>query len=334
MTLTFLRARAPRSFRFAPALLATVALLASMASSAARAEWPERPISLVVPYPAGGLTDIVTRVLSVELGKNLGTTVVVENKAGAGGQIGLDAVLRAPSDGYTVALVVPATMVTLPLTNPNFKIKPLEQFAPITIAVETFLTLVVDPKLGVKTLPEFVAYAKKHPGKLNYGTPGVGTSFHFNNVIMAQKLGIDTVHVPYQGESKILTDIVGQQLQYALMTNTAKPFVDSGQVTALAVSASKRVVSMPNVPTFKEAGSDFRSDGWVGYVAKAGTPKPILDKLNRAFVKALAAPEVHARLTEMGYIVAGSSPEEFTATVREDSKRYGDLVRSGAVKLE
>lgn len=333
MSRSFLRASTPPFHHFVPGLMA-LALIAGMGPSVAHAEWPERPINLVVPYPAGGLTDIVTRVLSVELGKNLGTPVVVENKAGAGGQIGLDSVLRAPGDGYTVALVVPATMVTLPLTNPAFKIKPLEQFAPITIAVDTFLTLVVDPKLGVKTLPEFVAYAKQHPGKLNYGTPGVGTSFHFNNVIMAQKLGIDTVHVPYQGESKILTDIVGGQLQYALMTNTAKPFVDSGQVTALAVSSGKRVVSMPKIPTFKEAGSDFRSDGWVGYVAKAGTPKPILEKLNRAFVKTLQAPEVHARLTEMGYIVAGSTPEQFTTMVREDTKRYGELVKSGLVKLE
>jgi tripartite-type tricarboxylate transporter receptor subunit TctC len=174
-----------------------LALFAGLSVSVAHAEWPDKPIKLIVPYPAGGLTDIVTRVLADEVGRNLGTTMVVENKAGAGGQIGLDTMLRAPKDGYTIALVVPATMITLPLTNANFKIKPLEQFAPITIAVDTFLTLVVDSKLGVNTLPEFIAYAKRNPGKINYGTPGVGTSFHFNNVLMARKLGMDAVHVPY-----------------------------------------------------------------------------------------------------------------------------------------
>lgn len=311
-----------------------LALLVGFFTVAAHAQWPDRPIKLIVPYPAGGLTDIVTRVLSDEVGKNLGTTVVVENKAGAGGQIGLDTVLRAPADGYTIGLVVPATMITLPLTNPNFTIKPLEQFAPITIAVDTFLSLVVDPKLGLTNLREFIDYAKKNPGKLNYGTPGVGTSFHFNNVMMGRKLGIDTVHVPYQGEVKILTDIVGGQLQYALVTNTAKSFIDSGKVKAMAVTTAKRVVSLPDVPTFKEAGSDFTSDGWVGYVAVAGTPKPILDKLHAAFVKALQAPVVRQRLTDMGYLVSGNSPDEFTAIVREATKRYADVIKAGQIKLD
>ncbi|MCW5627436.1 MAG: tripartite tricarboxylate transporter substrate binding protein [Rhodoferax sp.] len=310
-----------------------LALAAGLSLSVAHAQWPDKPIRIVVPYPAGGLTDIVTRVLSDEVGRNLGTTVIVENKAGAGGQIGLDAVLRAPSDGYTVALVVPATMVTLPLTNPNFRIKPLEQFAPITVAVDTFLSLVVDPKLGPRTLPEFIDYAKKNPGKLNYGTPGVGTSFHFNNVMMARKLGIDTVHVPYQGEVKILTDLSGGLLQYALVTNTAKPFIDGGKVQPIAVTSATRVVSLPDVPTFKEAGSDFTSDGWVGYVAAAGTPKPIMDKLNAAFVKALRTPAVRDRLTDMGYVVSGNSPEAFADIVREATQRYSDVLKAGQIKL-
>lgn len=326
---TIVRSRAPR-------LLSRwlAALLAGLSMAAAQAEWPDRPIKLIVPYPAGGLTDIVTRVLSDEVGRNLGATVVVENKAGAGGQIGLDAVLRAPADGYMIGLVVPATMITLPLTSPNFKIKPLEQFAPIAIVVDTYLSLVVDPKLGPKTLKEFIDYAKKNPGKLNYGTPGVGTSFHFNNVMLARKLGIETVHVPYPGEVKILTDLTGGQLQYALVTNTAKPFIDSGKVIALAVTTDKRVVSLPNVPTFKEAGADFTSDGWVGYVAIAGTPQPIMDKLNAAFVKALQAPAVRQRLTDMGYVPSGSSPEEFTSIVREATKRYSDVIKAGQIKLD
>ena len=153
---------------------AAAALALACSAGMALADWPERPLRIVVPYPAGGLTDVVTRVISDELGRELGQPVVVENKAGAGGQIGLQGVLAAPRDGYTIALVVPATMITLPLTNPAYKIKPAQDFEPVTAAVETYLTLVVSPALGVKTLPEVVRYAKKNEGNENDGTSGAG----------------------------------------------------------------------------------------------------------------------------------------------------------------
>lgn len=312
---------------------AAVAALAMLSAGTAAADWPERPIKIVVPYPPGGLTDTVTRVVADELGRQLGTTTIVENRAGAGGQLGLQSVLQAPRDGYTLALVVPATMITLPLTNPAYPIKPLEQFEPITAAVETFLALVVDKKSGLKSLPEFAAYAKRNPGKLTYGTPGIGTSFHFNNVIMARKLGIDALHVPYTGESKMLNDIAGGVLNYGLATNAAKPFVDGGQITVLAVSSPKRVSSMPQVPTFKELGVDFLSDGWLGYAAARGTPAPIMAKLSAAFTKALRSPKVKQQLEEMGYQVVGNTPEQFTQLIQEGNARYSELLRSGAVKL-
>ena len=328
----------PQRRRWLSATFSALALAASLATpvaAQAQAEaWPNKPIKLIVPYPPGGLTDIVSRAISEELGRQLGGQVVIENKAGAGGQVGLEQLLQAPRDGHTLALVVPATMITLPLTNPSYKIKPLEQLEPITAAVDTFLTLVVDSKLGVKSVQEFTALAKRNPGKFNYGTPGVGTSFHFNNVAMASKLGIDTVHVPYQGEVKILTDIAGGALQYALVTNTAKSFIDSGQVRALAVTSAKRVVSMPSVPTFKEGGVDFQSDGWVGYVVAKGTPKPLVDRISAAFTKTLQNPAVNKRLSDMGYIVNGSSPEQFTREIQEGTKTYGDLIRSGRIKLD
>jgi len=302
--------------------------------SPAQPAWPTQPIKLIVPYPAGGMTDIVSRVLSDELGRQLGTTVVVDNRAGAGGQIGLQALLQAPKDGYTVALVVPATMVTLPLTNPAYKIRPLEQLEPITIAADTFMTLVVDKRLGIKSLKEFVDHAQKHPGQMSYGTPGAGTSFHFNNVVMANKLGIKALHVPYKGEVQMLQDVVGGQLQYALASNAGRAFIESGQVTALAVTAPQRASSLPAVPTFKELGIDFSTDGWVGFVAAKGTPSPILQKLHKAFVDALNTPAVRQKLSEMGYQVVANDPEAFRKIVQDSSKRYGGLLRSGAVKLE
>lgn len=321
--------------RFA-AGLATLALLAPLAARAqAPVEpWPTKPIKLIVPYPPGGLTDIVSRALSDELGRQLGGQIVIENKAGAGGQVGLEQLLQAPRDGHTLALVVPATMITLPLTNPSYKIKPLEQLEPITAAVDTFLTLVVDSKLGINSLQDFTVQARRNPGKFNYGTPGVGTSFHFNNVAMAMKLGIDTVHVPYQGEVKILTDIAGGALQYALVSNAGKPFIDSGQVRALAVSSARRVTSQPNVPTFKEQGVDFQSDGWVGYVVAKGTPKPLVDRISAAFSRTLQNPAVNKRLSDMGYIVSASTPEQFTREIQEGTRTYGEIIRSGRIKLD
>lgn len=300
----------------------------------ANANWPQNPIKLIVPYPAGGLTDVVSRMVGDEVGRILGTSVVIENRAGAGGQIGLQAMLQAPKDGHTVALVVPATMVTLPLTNPNYKIKPLHDFELITIAVNTYLTLVTDQKLGFKSLQDFVAYAKKHPGKMSYGIPGTGTSFHFNNVIMAQKLGIDAAPVPYTGEAQILNDIVGGQLQYALVSNAGKNFIDSNQVVALAVTAEQRVGTLPNTPTFKEAGHDFATDGWVGYAVAKGTPAPIVKKLHDAFVKALNNPSVKQKLTSMGYQVVGNTPDQFRRIVQDSEQKYSALIKSGAVKLK
>jgi len=225
-------------------------------------------------------------------------------------------------------------MVTLPLTNPNYKIRPLEQFEPITIAVDTFMTLVVDRKLGLNTVQQFAEYARKNPGKLNYGTPGAGTSFHFNNVILAQKLGIKAQHVPYAGEVQMLNDIAGGQLQYALVSNAGKTFVENGQVTALAVTSSQRVSSLPDVPTFRESGIDFTSDGWVGYAAAKGTPAPILAKLNAAFVQALKTPAVSSKLAEMGYQVVANQPEQFRQIVQDSTRRYGELLKSGAVKID
>ncbi|MBL8376319.1 MAG: tripartite tricarboxylate transporter substrate binding protein [Burkholderiales bacterium] len=314
--------------------LAALALCLCAASALAN-KWPERPIKIVVPYPPGGLTDVVTRTLGDELGAVLGTQVVVENKPGAGGQVGLQGVLAAPRDGYTVALVVPATMITLPLTNPAYKIRPLQDFEPITAAVQTSLILAVNKDLGVRTLAEFTAYARRNTGKLNYGTPGAGTSFHFNNVLMANKMGFQGTHVPYHGEARIFLDLISGQIQYALLSTTMRAQVmDGGKVVALAVSGNRREESMPQVPTFKEQGVDFVSDGWVGYAVASGTPPSVIARLGEAFTKALRTPSVAQRLDKLGLDVWASTPAQFRSAIQEGDERYGALVRSGAIKID
>lgn len=312
-------------------LVAGIALACAVGT--AFAEWPERPLRIVVPYPAGGLTDVVTRVMAEGLGRVLKQPVVVENKAGAGGQIGLQGVLAAPRDGYTIALVVPATMITLPLTNPDYKIKPSQDFEPITAAVETGLTLVVSPALRIKTLSEFVSYARKNEGKMNYGTPGAGTSFHFNNLLMARKLGFKPVHIPYQGEVQFMNDVASGVLQYALVSSVGRPFIDAGKVVALGVTRDKRSPSMPAVPTFMEQGVDFTTDGWVGYAVASGTPPAVVDKLSAAMMTTLLNADVARRLTDLGFVVVGSDRRRFRNAIAESYKQYDELVKSGEVAI-
>jgi tripartite-type tricarboxylate transporter receptor subunit TctC len=309
-------------------------MLGALALTAVAGPWPERPVRIVVPYPAGGLTDVVTRVVAEELGRQIGKPVVVENKSGAGGMIGLQAVLQAPRDGHTIALVVPATMITLPLTSSSYKIKPLQDFEPITAAVDTFLTLVVSPSLGIKTLPDFVAYARRNEGKLNYGTPGAGTSFHLNNLLMARKLGIRATHVPYQGEVQFLNDVASGVLQYALVSSAGKTYIDNGRVVPLAMTAPARSSSLPNVPTFGEQSVDFTTDGWVGYALASGTPPEAVEQVSAALMKAIRSPAASKRLSDMGFIVVGNDRASFKASILRSTKTYEELVTSGEVKVQ
>jgi tripartite-type tricarboxylate transporter receptor subunit TctC len=248
--------------------------------------------------------------------------------------IGLQGVLQAPRDGHKIALVVPATMITLPLTSSSYKIKPLQDFEPITAAVDTFLTLVVPPSSGIRTLADFIAHAKRNEGKLNYGTPGAGTSFHLNNLMMARRLGIRTTHIPYQGEVQFLNDVASGVLNYALVSSAGKPYIDGGRVVPLAMSAPARSPSIPNVPTFAEQGVDFTTDGWVGYALAAGTPPDVVEQVSAALMKAIRSPAASKRLSEMGFTVVGNDRASFKASIIRSTKAYEELVTSGEVKVQ
>lgn len=296
--------------------------------------WPQRPIKLVVAYPAGGLTDIIARVFGQEVGRILGQPVIVENRPGAGGKIGFDAVRLSPSDGYTISIVVPALMVTLPLTDPNFGINP-KDFTPISLAVRTHQVLVVNADLKIRTLKDFVAYAKQNADKLSYGTPGVGTSFHFNVVRMAQKLGIKPgLHAPYKGEAPALNDLAGGQIQYMLTSSPSSPLITAGKIVPIAVASEARIAPLPNVPTFAEQGSDFVTDGWVGFVAPASVPGVIVERLGAAFAQASKAPEIRERLRVMGYTPDGRTSKDFAKVIQTQTTDYTELIKSGAIQLK
>lgn len=313
-------------------LLAAASLVAA---HSAFADWPERPITLIVPYSAGGLTDTVSRAIAQEVGKNLGQPILIDNRVGAGGKVGLDQLKRAPKDGYTIGLAVPATMSTLPLTDPNFNLQPLKDFDPITIAVDTFLVLVADPKAYRSAkLGDFVNQSRQLGSRLNYATPGAGTSRHFDSVILLQKLGLAAQHIPFRGEAPSLTALASGEIQFLLASDSARPLIEAGRIRPIAVAAAQRVISLPEVPTFAELGVDFQSSGWVGYIAPAGVPNNIMDRLNRAFVDALRAPAVREALVGMGYQPVASSRRAFRETVEKDTQRYKALLASGAVKID
>ncbi|KUE85132.1 hypothetical protein ASL20_30370 [Cupriavidus necator] len=324
--------RPQRSGRW-PVARIVATLLSAMALSHAHAAWPDRPISLVVPYPAGGVADTISRAVASELGKQLGQPVVVENRAGASGRIGLDAVRRAAPDGYTIGLAVPATMVLLPLADPRFNLKP-QDFQAISLACETYSVLVTDPRLKVRTLRDFVDYARAHPGAFNYASAGSGTSFHFGAALLAQKLGIAATHVAYKGESPAMNDVAAGHVQFMIATNSARPFIDGGKLVPVAVATAKRVSALPNVPTFRELGIDFEMEGWIGYVAPRGLPADVLAKYEAAFRATMESPALHRSMTNMGYQPAATGAQAMRKAIEKGQDRYRPLLQSGIIKLD
>ena len=322
-------------FKYAICAISSAGIAIALGFSATVcAAFPDRPITIIVPYAAGGLTDSVARTLAEGITKELGVSVVIENRTGAGGKIGMDAIRRAPKDGYTLGIAVPGTMVMLPLIDPNYGMVPLKDFTPITIAVNTFTVLVVSKQaLPSGGLEKFIEMAKTRPGKLNYGTPGAGTSFHFNSELLGSKLGIEAVHVPYKGESAALADLAGGQIDFMLAGEGAKAFVDGGRVRAIAVSSKKRIDGYPNTPTFMESGVDFSTDGWVGMIGPSDLPPAVLEKLLAALVATVKSAKAQAAFARMGYSPVGNTPAEFRKQVEESSIRYGDMLTSGKVKL-
>lgn len=318
------------------AALFALALGAFFAASTACAQaWPSRPITLIVPFPAGGFTDNVTRPIAQEMSRSLGQQVIVDNRAGAGGKIGSDAIRRAPKDGYTIGLAVPATMSILPLVDPGFTNDPLRDFTPISLAVETYTTLVVNPALKIRTLAEFIAYAKANPGKLAYGTPGAATSYHFHTGMLLDAAGIEALHVPYKGEAPAVSDLISGQVQFMLVAGGAKQHIDAGRLVALATTGPKRWNVLPDTPTMAEAGlPGFQTLGWLGYIGPAGMPPDVVAKLNAAFGAALKSPEVQKVLGTSGYMVRGGPPEELATAIRRDLEHFGNALKSGKIKLD
>ncbi|HXJ50835.1 MAG TPA: tripartite tricarboxylate transporter substrate binding protein [Burkholderiales bacterium] len=301
----------------------------------AQADYPARPVKVIVPSPPGGGTDILARVLAQHFSKALGQPFVVENKPGAGNMIGIESVARSPGDGYTL-LVTASTLALNSVLYKKVPYDPVRDFAPITLAATAPNVLVVNPALPAKSLAEFVALAKAKPGALSYGTPGIGTSPHLSMELLKSMAGIDLQHVPYRGTAAAVTDVIGGQIA-ATFANalTAKPHVDSGRVRALAVSGPSRVEAFPTVPTVAEAGvPGYEAMQWYGMVAPAGTPPQIIARLHAEAAKALQSSEMKEKLALDGAQPVGSTPAEFAALIRRELDKWTRVVRAAGIELQ
>ena len=316
-------------------LLAAVLALCATLPAAAQ-EWPAKPIRIVVPFSPGGVADNSARVIADKLGARLGQQVIVENRAGASGNIGSEAVAKAAPDGYTLLLGFDGTMAINPHVFAKLPFDTLRDFQPVTKLGDATLILVAHPSLPANSLPELIAYSKAQPGGVAYGTSGTGGTPHLAGELLVQRSGAKLVHVPYKGGGQAIGDVVGGQipLVYTAIA-TAQQYVKSGRLKAIAVSSGKRASALPDVPTFVEGGQKgFVVDSWVGILAPSRTPRPIVDRLQKEIAAVLADPEVKARYEVLGIEPVGNTPDQFAAQIKADLGRWEHVVKQAGIKVD
>lgn len=301
---------------------------------AAAQSWPSKPVRMIIPYPPGGATDILGRLISQKLTPMIGQTVVVENRAGASGNIGFDYVAKSDPDGYTL-LTGTANMTIAPAFSSKLPFNVLTDFAPISQIVSSQNFLVIRPTLPAQNVKELIAYAKANPGKLTYGSSGIGTPLLCMEILKSLT-GIDVLHVPYKGDTPALTDLMGGQIDMYCSTIIGEVgFVKSGKLRGLGVTSKKRADSIPDVPTIEEAGvPGYELSSWYGILAAAGTPRPIVEQLNAAIVKIVAMPDVQKVMRDGGSDPKSSTPDEFMERIRSDVAKFAAVVKKAGIKVQ
>jgi tripartite-type tricarboxylate transporter receptor subunit TctC len=317
------------------AALGAPALFALGRSARGQAAWPERPIRLIVPFPPGGVTDVVGRMMAARLAADLGQPVIVDNKAGAAGVIGSEAVAKAPADGYTLLFTTPNHTINAAFRD-TMPYDTEKDLAPVSIAGQVPMLLVSHPSLPFDSFEGFVDYARKNPGKLNASSAGNGTLPHITMELLLLKTGLRVTNVPYRGAAPALADLVAGQVQLKLDTYaTSAPFIADRKLKALAFTSLVRSRLLPDVPTVAEKGlPGFEGYLWMGIVAPAGTPPPVLDKLAAASRRAIAAPEMLARFDKEGIEPVGNGPAEFRAQVAKEIVQWRELAKATRITVE
>ncbi|MBB2918587.1 Bug family tripartite tricarboxylate transporter substrate binding protein [Cupriavidus alkaliphilus] len=319
------------------ALIALAAACAAGASASAFAQsWPARPLRMVVPFPPGSSPDLIARILTEKLAAALGQPVVVENRPGAGGNIGTGMVARAAPDGYTLLFTINGPLVTAPTLSRNLNYDPFRQLAPVTLVATSPNVLVVDARLPVHNLREFVALARSRPGELNYGSPGNGSASHLAMEQLKAMAGVDLQHVPYPGFPQVTTAMVGGQVQAAIMVPAiAMPQVNAGKLRVLAVTTTGRTAVLPSVPTVAESGyPGFEAISWQAVLAPAGTPQAVIDRLYRELVAIIGSADVRDKMRAQYFVPAGTAPASLRQTMASEKARWDKVIRAAGVQPE
>ncbi|MCE2945462.1 MAG: tripartite tricarboxylate transporter substrate binding protein [Betaproteobacteria bacterium] len=315
-----------------------VCATAAHAQAAAESRYPDRPIRLVVPFPPGGINDLVARIIGQSLSEQMKQSVVIDNRAGAGGTLGLGIAARANPDGYTLAFGATSTVAVSPALYRNLPYDPVKAFAPIAPLAEVPSVALVTPSLPANSMKELVALARSKPGSLNYASAGAGTSQHMGTELLKTMARIDMVHVPYKGGAAAIADLIGGQVQLLIEPlPTAMPHIKSGKVRALAVTSASRLPILPELPTVAEAASlaGYELMIWFGLLAPADTPRPVVQHLNREVLKAIGSPEVRERFAQQGATAsAARTPEQFGAFIRKEIARWAEVARISGAKVD
>ena len=321
-------------------LAATIALTAGLGATGAvqaqATDWPNKPVRWVVPFPPGGAMDAIARILGEKAGKSLGQTFVIENKAGAGGNIGADLVAKSPADGYTIMITSIGMATNKPLYQ-KLRYDPVKDFAPVSLlAVVPNVLVTNSTQPDVKTVADVVAAARKAPGRLTYASAGNGTSIHLAGEMFTALAGIEMLHVPYKGSGPAVSDLLGGQVNYMFDSiSSARNHLQSGKLRARAVTTAKRSKSLPEVPTMAEAGiAGYDVSPWFAVFAPAGTPAPIVARLNKALLDAMKQPDVVERLDAIGAEPVGSTPEALASHLARESAMWTKLINDRRIKLD
>jgi len=317
-------------------ILGIIGISAGIAGTASAADWPARSVSIVVPFAAGGATDILGRLMADKLGAIWGQSVVVENKPGAGGNVGTSSVGRSAPDGYTLLMAGGSIFTVNPHLYKDLPFNAGKDFTPVTNVARGPMVIVTSKNVQAKTLKELIDYARKHPGGLNMGSAGLGTQVHMAGENFSYAADIKMTHIPYRGEAAAYTELMAGQIDVVVgNVGAVSSLVESGRINALAVTGETRAPMLPDVPTTGEAGMPgFTNYGWFGLIAPAGTPKDVIEKIQRDTAKVLAMPDVKKRIETIGMTPIGDTPEEFKKAIKEESDYWAKVVKSRNIAIE